>query len=356
MSATRKPADPLGPNPYVQDILAQPGALLDLLDHPQESILEGVAAAARGSARIVLTGMGSSFNGAYPAWLSLVGAGLPAWWVEGAELVPHATHLLAPPSLLWVVSQSGRSAEVEALLARVRGSGATVFGTTNDPSSPLGRRSELVMELRCGEENTVSTRSYVNTLAATRLAALRMLGGGRDAGHLQELRQTAAALGEYLADWRARVAELESIVGAPERLMLVGRGPSLASARTGALIIKEAAKWPAEGMSSSEFRHGPLELADGRLSVVVFAGRDERQAGLNRRLATDLKRLGAHAIWASADPAPPGVSHLVLPSVPPSGQQIAEIVPIQLLSVALARAGGFEPGAFRHSGKVTTTE
>ena len=47
-------------------------------------------------------------------------------------------------------------------------------------------------------------------------------------------------------------------------LFLVGRGASLASVATGALIIKESDHFHAEGMSSAAFRHGPFEMLEAK--------------------------------------------------------------------------------------------
>lgn len=114
-------------------------------------------------------------------------------------------------------------------------------------------------------------------------------------------------------------------------MFVLGRGASMAAVSTGALIIKEAAKAAVESMSAPQFRHGPFE----------------------RRTVADLRELGAHALLAGG---PDGDAAVTLPALSsPRALPLAEILPLQALSVVLARRRGVEPGAFRQIGKVTRT-
>ena len=343
---------------YIDDILSQPEALSAALGgFDAETLGSTVRRIETGAIdRIVVTGMGGSYFAGYPAWLLLAAAGSPAWWVEASELVHHVPALVTPKTLLWILSQSGRSAEIRALLDLVRQAKrapACILATTNDGDGPLAQQADLTLLLNAGSEHTVATRTFLNTLAVTQLAALALASQPLQAAQ-RDLRHSLEAVQAYLAAWKENLDQIARTVGAPERLVIVGRGLSLASALAGALVIKEAAKFNAEGMSAAQFRHGPLELADPRLTVLVLEG--EGEAGvMNRRLMRDLLGYRAQAVWLSAqtDRSLPGVC---LPEGSGPGLPIAQIVPLQLLSVHLALSGGFEPGAFRHSGKVTLTE
>jgi len=140
-------------------------------------------------------------------------------------------------------------------------------------------------------------------------------------------------------------------------IFVLGRGSSLASARTAALIMKEAARRPVEGMSVPQFRHGPLEMADHDLTALVFAG-DPAERALNERMRTDLAATGARCVWVDVEPSarPPRGPSIVTPAL--SGRDarpLAEIVPMQLLTVVLAERLGQEPGQFRQIDKITRT-
>jgi glucosamine--fructose-6-phosphate aminotransferase (isomerizing) len=84
--------------------------------------------------------------------------------------------------------------------------------------------------------------------------------------------------------------------------------------------------------------------------VLVFAG-DDRAAGLNRRLFEDIQRDGGRAVWLATNTASNGACDL--PHVVPALQPIVEILPVQMLSLALAARAGREAGRFERASKVT---
>jgi glucosamine--fructose-6-phosphate aminotransferase (isomerizing) len=133
-------------------------------------------------------------------------------------------------------------------------------------------------------------------------------------------------------------------------MFILGRGASLAATLTGSLIIKEAAGRSVEGMSVPQFRHGPLEMTSPDLSVILLAG-DPVDHELNAAMRRVLMSFGARVAWLDTA----GDSEeLSMPHLPgPVARPIAEIIPLQLLSVVLAERADHEPGAFRKIGKVT---
>lgn len=347
-------------NPYILDILSQPGALQAALDRFDPAPLAPLAEALRNGEydRIVLSGMGGSLYASYPAWLALAAAGLPAVWVDTAELIHHVPGLVTPRSLLWLFSQSGKSAEIVSALAFTRMSPpAALLAAVNDLDSPLANAAKTFQGLsahvpiHAEVEKTVSTRTYTNTLAVGQLAALALLGREVEPARASLL-QTVTAMEQYLSSWEQRVQELGRLIGMPPRLAVLGRGPSMAAVYTGTLVLGEAAKFLASPYQAGEFRHGPLELADPDLTVLLFAGPEETR-DLNRRLFQDLHGYGVPAFWVGSGME---TRQIDLPDVPAIGRPGMEILPMQLLSIHLAREIGVEPGEFFRSGKITLAE
>jgi glucosamine--fructose-6-phosphate aminotransferase (isomerizing) len=338
---------PLRVPPYLEDIRQQPAAVAQLLDSGMSEECRHLLGRAQKYDRIVMTGMGASLFGMYPGFLRLASAGLAVWEVETAELLGPANGLITPNTLLWLTSQSGSSAEIQALLDRLPHRPAATLGVTNDPLSPLGTHADVVLELQSGPEHTVGTRSYVNTLVATAMAVATVLGQPFD----PELSRVPDRLSAYLGGWDEHVQKLDQSV--PESTIFVlGRGASLAAARTGSLVIKEASGRPVEGMSVPQFRHGPLEMAGPGVTVLLLAGRPEDRT-VNRTMLDDLRAAGARAVWCQPAGGADDIGAPRLDSI--DTRAIAEILPLQLLSVVLAERDGHEPGAFRRIGKVTTT-
>ncbi len=345
-------------NPYTQDILSQPEALRTALARFDATPLQELAQSIRQGVfeRLVLTGMGASFYAAYPAWLQLIQSGLPAYWLDAAELIHHASGLLHGRTLLWVCSQSGRSAEIIALLERIDPSSVTLLATVNDLSSPLAQAAgRYVIPLWAEAEVSVSTSTYLNTLALSQLTA-RVLGGLPTREGLSELYIAANSIEIYLSNWHDYLQIIREHFRPTRYLVLLGRGPSLAAVYTGALILAEAAKVGAIALGAGEFRHGPLELADANLIALLFAGGELTQ-GLMARLYDDLLNAGARPFWiAPSSASQQREAHIPMPQAEGLGAPLAEIIPIQLLSLHLALEQGFTPGEFRHIAKVTLSE
>jgi glutamine---fructose-6-phosphate transaminase (isomerizing) len=347
--------DPLQSVPYIEDILHQPEALKDTISALAGELSADISRFAlqiRSGRlkRVVLTGMGSSYHALQPLLLGLIRQGIPAQMAETSELIHHTSGLIAADSLIVAVSQSGASAEILHLLKQLPPQ-AGLIGVTNTPGSPLASQAKAVLLTRAGSENTVSCKTYVTALAA--LATLEAgLTDHDPAAVLSELEGLPEVVAGYLSGMPAYLETLEKQLQGVQYLVLAGRGASLAAAGTGGLIIKEAAHFPAEGMSSAAFRHGPLEMASSKTFVLVYEGQEPTRS-LNRNLVADIQKVGGQAALVETAP---GRQAFHLPPFPAAGLAILEILPAQMLSVALARLQNHTPGQFSRGSKVTSTE
>ncbi len=336
-------------SPYEQDIADQPRALTALLagNLPDVSGLRE-----SGFDRIVLTGMGSSHYAAYSSWRTLLGTH-PTWWVPTSELL-DAMDLVTERTLLWITSLSGASGEIVELLDRLDSGPRphTVLAVTNEPGSPLGRRADLVLGLHCGDEHTVTTKSYVNTLLVHALAS-RQLAGKPTEGILLEARGLPPVIQAVLDD-PLPAAAMAALADATSIAMVGGVSGGI-TAQTGALITKESAKVAVEGYVGGAFRHGPFEMAGRReLAVIIFTADADRTTSALRQLSDDLVAAGTRVVtigpyhW-------PGTTAV---STPDTGGELTELVTgflrAEQLTVQLAERSGVVPGKFLHGRKVTS--
>ncbi len=272
-------------NPYLVDLLDQPNALRNLLTNYPQQALDGVnkRLIRREFDHIIITGMGSSFNAAYPALIRLSNQSTPVQFINSAELLHYLNGIIRPHSLLWMNSQSGRSAEIVHLLDNLPTlSPGCILAFVNDGSSPLATRADVCINIHAGPEATVSTKTYVNTLAINLLAAVQLTGGDMDSA-IAEMQMAADAMETYLSNWETHVDQLDSQLGEYGQIFLLGRGSSMSAIWTGSLINKEAAKCAFEGLNAAEFRHGPLELVSSEFAAIILAG-SPKTASLNRDL------------------------------------------------------------------------
>jgi len=338
---------------YVRDILEQPSALRNTLTtlSPTRDLKRLAGELNRGQfERIVLTGMGSSFHVVHPLNLALIAAGFTAILVETSELIHYQHPFFDSKTLVVAVSQSGESVEMVRLLAMNRRR-SPIIAVTNSRRSRLATAATATVLTGAGKEFSVSCKTYL-----TALMALEWLGDvlcEKNLGRTrQELAQAPLAVERYLTHWKDHVRRLAGALKKIRHLFLVGRGASLAAVGTGALIIKESDHFHAEGMSSAAFRHGPFEMLSRETLVLVFAGALKTKK-LNHRLWRDIREKDGQAEIVGETGSGPAYR---LPAVPISLLPMLEILPVQMITLALAACRGREAGRFELASKVTTVE
>ncbi len=349
-----KPTARIAEGPYLRDILDQPRALERTLARLESTgALEEVARRLRDGEwqRVVLTGMGSSHLGLVPLHLRLVDAGFVPLTVEASELLHYQRALLDGTALVVLVSQSGRSAEILRLLELVRGRGVATLAVTNTVDSPLAREATTLVLTDAGEEATVSCKTYLAAQMALAWLGEVLTGGDREPARAA-LAETVPAVAGYLASWRSHVEWLAERLEGARAVYYTGRGPSLAAACVAGLVTKESTHRPSEGMGSAAFRHGPMEMLDAGVFLLAFAG-GARTRALNEALVADVRAAGARGYLAAEDAPEPT---LRLPAVSELARPVVELLPVEMITLAIAALDGREAGRFERVTKVTGTE
>ena len=349
------------PDSFLAEIAGQPDALrraAHALDEQLDTIEAVREAGRRTGGGVVFTGMGASYDACYPAVNELAVHGVLALQIDAAELLHFRTHVLSADTVLVIVSQSGRSAEVVRLLDAFqdRAERPVVLSVTNGLANPLAERADLRLDTRAGTEQGPSTMTFVASLVQLAVVAgalsgrseVDLLGRARTAA-----REASDAVETVLEDetLAARIAD----VADHDTLVVLARGPARAAAEMGALTMKESGV-TAESYETAAFRHGPLELAGPALGAIVVATEPETIA-LDLGLAADLLEAGTSVVVLSSEAdIPEGALGVRIPSVDRLLSSAVSIVPIQLLAWWLANARGRVPGAYTRSSKVTTRE
>ncbi|MCG9893471.1 MAG: SIS domain-containing protein [Thermosynechococcaceae cyanobacterium MS004] len=347
-------------NTYLDNILEQPDVLRSITQLYQDSdVWEAIhqAWSSRSQYRLVLTGLGASFNALYPARYYLHQQGLPALHIDTGELIHYLPELLQQPLFLVVVSQSGESIEIQRLLEQIAqqrsaGSPHWLVSITNQSGNRLAQASDLALYTQAGREVGVATKTYTSTLAVLHWLARAIAGQPL---HAQEILQVADHCDLFLADWQVTIQPAFSAAKDAASFALVARGPSIASACNGALGLQEAARCPASGYVGSQFRHGPMEMISPALATLLWTLPDQT-FDLSARMAKDIGDRGGCLVTMGA--AVPGLdnAHISLPRLSSWLSPILDILPVQLLIAELAEAQGIIPGQFRWSGKVIHQE
>ena len=243
--------------------------------------------------RVVLTGCGTSYHAAQ----------------TGGEAVQSLDAVLSPPEsdLLVVVSHEGETA---LALEAVRAFAGPVWLVTGKAESPLAEAADEVLVVTPEvEESYCHTASYTCAVAA--LEALR----GDDVSGLP------AAVERVLADDALPAAD-------HERIAVVGAGRDWPTAQEAVLKLREGVHLDAEAHHTEQLLHGHLAAIDETVRVFVLEGEGraaERAAGAVRALG----EIGAET------------------TLVPTRHPAVDIVPFQLLTLALAQRRGVDPDLIR---------
>jgi glutamine---fructose-6-phosphate transaminase (isomerizing) len=328
------------------------GAALDQAD------LLRVAAAPRG--RIVLAGMGSSYDACYPASTVLASGGVLAPMLDAAELLHFRLPALGGSDLLVLVSQSGESAETVGVARALRDRTTptpTIVSVTNGTANTLAGLSDVALDTRAGAETGPSTITFVAALTVMGALARAIAGDTEDGAvtNAREADRAASAIERLIAD-QDLPDRIVALLAGRGTTVILGRGAARAAAEMGALTVKEAAGMPIEALQTGQFRHGPLELAGPGVAAIVIATEPET-AELDHSLARELMRLGSAVLLVAAGgPVTGDVTSIDVGRLDRLVCPAAAILPVQLLAWRLSVATGRPPGSYVHATKVTTRE
>ena len=266
-------------------------------------------------------------------------------WLVGTGTSQHAAELGA-----WMFQEAGRGAHAVSSMQ---------FVNWAPPIDP--RDGVILISHNAGAETAYAWSAYTMGMSAgLRVLAITRRGAGlteaietvaKERSHTYTVSYTAvvlllarlaAALGaesispKVLARIPGAVRDAIDYSGTdaiaqPERLLLLfGEGPASVTAREGALKLREASRFPAEGYDVEYLLHGsavPLSPAD---HVVALTPPDSD--GLTA------------AVTEAAEAAGIGVTRLAEPAdVPPVLAQIPLVVRLQLLALRFATERGQNP-------------
>ncbi len=354
------------PDPFIAEIAGQPDAMrrAGAAAFEQADLLRAAAAPAR-RGRIVLAGMGSSYDACYPASTVLASGGVSAPMLDAAELLHFRLPALGASDLLVLVSQSGESAETVGVARALRDRPTptpTIVSVTNGTTNTLAGFSDVALDTRAGEEAGPSTITFVAALTMMAALARAIAGDVTDSDaadgattNAREADRAASAIERMLADEDLPDRIVGWLAGRGTTVIL-GRGAARAASEMGALTVKEAAGMPIEALQTGQFRHGPLELAGPGLAAIVIATEPET-AELDRSLARELMRLGSAVLLVTAGgPVTRDVTSIDVSRLDRLLCPAAAILPVQLFAWRLSVAAGRPPGSYIHATKVTTRE
>lgn len=302
-------------NKMLAEILEIPARALDVLN-------TSIPALPR---QVPYLGMGSS----YFAPLAFKYIGLDIYPEMASEYFNYLSPQKKKPFGV-ILSQSGKSSE--ALWC------STLFerycAISNYPENALSTAANMaqVVELKAGEEQYSSSKTYINTL----LVLFKGFGFNPSAAVelLTQKMDAYQAVGQQLADEVFALLQAHKIHG----IYITGSGPNIATALESALIMSESTKLNFHGLPMAQYDHGPKETAQNSIVIQILAPGKSRERAL--QLGGKIAAAGAH-VFAVEEPAV--AEHFSI---------LHNIVPFNFMAYFLAQKMGIEE-TFSIGGKIT---
>ena len=265
--------------------------------------------------------------------------------VEYASEFRYRNAPLDDRTLVFVLSQSGETADTLGALREAKRRGHPTMAIVNTVGSTIAREADGGIYLHAGPEvGVASTKAFsaqvsVLLLLALYLGRLRQLSFTDGLAVVDAIESVPALLGEILKSEPTIELAAEQLSKAKSALYL-GRDLHYPVALEGALKLKEISYIHAEGYPTAEMKHGPIALVDAETPCIFVAPR----GALHAKTLSNLEEVKARhgtiiTVGAEGDRGLASLSDVFLP-IPDASevvQPLLAVVPLQLLAYHVAR-------------------
>ncbi len=314
--------------------------------------------------RIVITACGTSWHAALIGeYLIEEFAGIPVE-VEYASEFRYRSPIINEGDIVFVISQSGETADTLGALREAKRKGAIVLGICNVVGSTIARETDAGVYIHAGPEiGVASTKAFTSQvmvliMIALMLGRMKNLPLERGRNIVNALREIPKLVEDVLKNDR-KIKELAKILSNHNNALYLGRGYNFPVALEGALKLKEISYIHAEGYPAAEMKHGPIALIDEHMPTIVIATKDaiyekivsnvqevKARGGtvisIINREDTKIRELSDEVIE---------VPHTITPLTP-----IVNVIPLQLLAYYVAIERGCNVDQPRNLAKSVTVE
>jgi|GEM_PF-6997566 len=260
---------------------------------------------------------------------------------------------LDPNCVLLALSQSGETSDIVNSVRHARSEGCKIISFVTNQNSTLGKLSDLVLPLRCGEELAVAaTKSY--TAQITIMTLISHYINGTHQQLIRDIKTTIPNIVSLCSNTQSAIYEASLLLCQQKACYFVGRGCNRITASEAALKLKEVSYIHSEGLSAGELIHGTLAtIEEGTLLFSICPSDDTFGDTISD--ISYAKGKGAYIIGIS------DVEHQVFDkwiSIPKASEclyPLLSIIPLQKLAFFSALAKCVNPDSPRNLTKIVST-
>lgn len=194
--------------------------------------------------------------------------------IDVASEFRYRKPLLAPGSLVVVISQSGETADSLAALREAKQCGSKTLAVVNVVGSSIAREADNVFYTMAGPEIAVATtKAYSTQLIAVYCLALQfaLVRGKMDEKRyfslLEELQTIPEKIEKILED-KERIQWFAAKNSMAKDVFFIGRGIDYSVSLEGSLKLKEISYIHSEAYAAGELKHGTISLIENGTLVI----------------------------------------------------------------------------------------
>ena len=266
--------------------------------------------------------------------------------VEYASEFRYRNPVLFPNDIMFVISQSGETADTLAALKEAKSRGADVYGVVNVVGSTISRETHAGIFTHAGPEiGVASTKAFTSQLTGLTLIAL-LIAEYRNSMSAKEIKIITDELlripdkVKEILKLDSKILEIAKVFKFCHNMLYLGRGYNFPVALEGALKLKEISYIHAEGYPAAEMKHGPIALIDQNMPVIFIAPKDSTYEKVISNIREVKARKGV-VITITDDETDSHIDDLsdYLIKIPHTHEMLSPIlttIPLQLLAYHLA--------------------
>lgn len=229
--------------------------------------------------RVVLSGCGTALHAAMIGEYLIESLAQIPTEFEVASEFRYRNIPMAKDTLVFVLSQSGETADTLAALRESRRKGHRTLGICNNVASTIARESDGGVYMHAGPEiGVAATKSFTSqvtvlTLIALLLGRIRNLSSSAGSRIIAELEELPSKIEKVLA-MEQEIAAVARRYAHARVMLFMGRQFNYPVALEGALKLKEVSYIAAMGYPSAELKHGVIALVNPETPSVFIAPDD----------------------------------------------------------------------------------
>ncbi len=231
--------------------------------------------------RIIIIGCGTSWHAALTAEYFLEKYLRIPVEVEYASEFRYRNPIIYDSDIVFVVSQSGETADTLEATKIAKEKGATVLGIVNAVGSSIARETHEGCYLHAGPEiGVASTKAYTSQLLVFFMIGVKVAYLKKNINEvkyhkmIRQLSELPVKVEKILSD-KSSIENISKKIFKKNHCLFMSRGNNFPVALEGALKLKEISYIHAEGYPAAELKHGPIALIDKNMPVIVICTKSD---------------------------------------------------------------------------------